>query len=116
MYNSLSISSNTSVDERDIVSTVAGPTIIVIPGVNDGKYVANTVDLVNGVHGTKKKKNNIKKKKKKMKDMMIASMPSTANISIYMSLDSRCWCQYLTLPVILYLCCCHSTNIQLLMQ
>ncbi len=40
------------------------------------KNVANTVDLVNGVHGTKKKKNNKKKKKKKMKDMMIASTPA----------------------------------------
>ncbi len=51
------------------------------------KSVANTVDLVNGVHGTKKKKNNKKKKKKKMKDMMIASMPSTADISLRMLLD-----------------------------
>jgi hypothetical protein len=40
------------------------------------------------VHGTKKKKNNKKKKKKKMKDMMIASTPSTADIFLYMSLDS----------------------------
>jgi hypothetical protein len=40
------------------------------------------------VHGTKKKKNNKKKKKKKIKDMMIASMPSTADISLYMLLDS----------------------------
>jgi hypothetical protein len=84
MYDSLGISSNASVDERDVVSTVAGPTIIINPGVDDGKNVANTVDLVNGVHGTKKKKNNKKKKKKKMKDMMIASMPSTADISLYM--------------------------------
>ncbi len=87
MYNSLGVSSNASVDERDIVSTVAGPTIIINPGVDDGKNVANTVDLVNGVHGTKKKKNNKKKKKTKMKDMMIASMPSTADISLYMLLD-----------------------------
>jgi hypothetical protein len=88
MYDSLGISSNASVDERDIVSTIAGPTIIVNPGVDDGKNVANIVDLVNGVHGTKKKKNNKKKKKKKMKDTMIASMPSTADISLYMPLDS----------------------------
>jgi hypothetical protein len=87
MYNSLGISSNASVNERDVVSTVAGPTIIVNPEVDDGKNVANTVGLVNGVHGSKKKKNNKKKKKKKMKDMMIASMPSTADISLYMSLD-----------------------------
>jgi hypothetical protein len=87
MYNSLGISSNASVNERDIVSTVAGPTIIINLGVDDSKNVANTVDLVNGVHGTKKKKNNKKKKKKKMKDMMIASMPSTADISLYMLLD-----------------------------
>jgi hypothetical protein len=66
MYNSLGISSNASVNEHDIVSTVAGPTIIVNPGVDDGKNVANTVDLVNSVHGTKKKKNNKKKKKKKI--------------------------------------------------
>jgi hypothetical protein len=46
MYNSLGSSSTASVDERDIVSTVAGPTIIVNPGVDDGKNVANTVDLV----------------------------------------------------------------------
>ncbi len=39
------------------------------------------------MHGTKKKKNNKKKKKKKMKDMMIASTPSTADISLYMLLD-----------------------------
>ena len=88
MYDSLGISSNASVDERDVISTVAGSTIIVNPGVDDGKNVANTVDLVNGVHGTKKKKNNKKKKKKKMKDMMIASTPSTTDISLYMSLDS----------------------------
>ncbi len=88
MYDSLGVSSNASVDERDVVSTVAGPTIIVHLGVDDGKNVANTVDLVNGVHGTKKRKNNKKKKKKKMKDMMIASTPSTAHISLYMSLDS----------------------------
>jgi hypothetical protein len=88
MYDSLGVSSNASVDERDVVSTIAGPTIIVNLGVDDGKNVANTVDLVNGVHGTKKKKNKKKKKKKKMKDMMIASMPSTADISLYMSLDS----------------------------
>jgi hypothetical protein len=88
MYDSLGVSSNASVDERDVVSTVAGPTIIVNLGVDDGKNVANTVVLVNGVHGTKKKKNNKKKKKKKMKDMMIASMPSTADISLYMLLDS----------------------------
>ncbi len=87
MYDSLGISSNASVDEPDVVSTVAGPTIIVNPGVDDGKNVANTVDLVNGVHGTKKKKNNKKKKKKKMKDIMIASTPSTADISLYMLLD-----------------------------
>jgi hypothetical protein len=87
MYNSLGISSNASVNERDVISTVAGPTIIVNPGVDDGKNVANTVDLVNGVHGTKKKKNNKNKKKKKMKDMMIASTPSTSDISLYMSLD-----------------------------
>jgi hypothetical protein len=62
MYDSLGISSNASVDERDVVSTMAGPTIIVNPGVDDGKIVANTVDLVNSVHGTKKKKNNKKKK------------------------------------------------------
>ena len=66
MYVSLGVSSNASVDERDIVSTVTGPTIIINPGVDDGKNVANTVDLVNGVHGTKKKKNNKKKKKKKI--------------------------------------------------
>jgi hypothetical protein len=88
MYHSLGVSSNASVNERDVVSTVAGPTIIVNPGVDDGKNVANTVDLVNGVHGTKKKKNNEKKKKKKMKDMVIASMPSTADIYLYMLLDS----------------------------
>jgi hypothetical protein len=88
MYNSLGVSSNASVDERDVVSTIAGPTIIVNPGVDDGKNVANKVDLVNNVHGTKKKENNKKKKKKKMKDMMIASTPSTADISLYMSLDS----------------------------
>ncbi len=88
MYNSLGVSSNASVDERDVVSTVVGPTIIVNPGVDYGKNVANTVDLVNGVHGTKKKKNNKKKKKKKkMKDIMIASTPSTADISLYVSLD-----------------------------
>jgi hypothetical protein len=86
MYNYLGVSSNASVDERDVISTIAGPTIIVNPGVDDGKNVVNTVDLVNGVRGTKKKKNN--KKKKKMKDMMIASMPSTPDISLYMSLDS----------------------------
>ncbi len=116
MYDSLGISSNASVNERDIVSTVAGPTIIVNPGVDDGKNVANTVDLVNGMNGTKKKKNNKKKKKKKMKDMMIASTPATADKYLYMSLDCRCWCQYLTLPIILYLCCRRSTTIQLLMQ
>jgi hypothetical protein len=87
MYDSFGVSSNASVDERDVLSTVAGPTIIVNPGVDDGKNVAKTVDLVNGVHGTKKKKNNKKKKKKKMKDMMIASTPSTTDISLYMSLD-----------------------------
>jgi hypothetical protein len=87
MYDSLGVSSNASVDERDVASTVAGPTIIVNPGVDDGKNVANTVDLVNSVHGTKKKKNNKKKKKKKMKDTMIAFMPSTTDISLYMSLD-----------------------------
>jgi hypothetical protein len=87
MYDSLGVSSNASVNEHDFVSTVAGPTIIVNLGVDDGKNVANTVDLVNGVHGTKKKKNNKQKKKKKMKDMMIASMPSTTDISLYMSLD-----------------------------
>jgi hypothetical protein len=65
MYDSLGISSNASVDERDVVITVAGPTIIINLGVDDGKNLANTVDLVNGVHGTKKKKNNKKKKKKK---------------------------------------------------
>jgi hypothetical protein len=75
MYDSLGVSSNASVDERDVVSTIAGLTIIVNPGVNDGKNVANTVDLVNSVHGTKKKKYNKKKKKKKMKAIMIASMP-----------------------------------------
>ncbi len=80
MYDSLGVSSNASVNERDVISTIAGPTIIVNLGVDDGKNVANTVDLVNGVHGTKKKKNN-KKKKKKMKGMMIASTP------LYMSLD-----------------------------
>jgi hypothetical protein len=80
MYDSLGISSNASVDERDGVSTIAGPTIIINPRVDYGKNVANTVDLVNGVHGTKKKKNNKKKKKKKMKDMMIASTPSTADL------------------------------------
>jgi hypothetical protein len=58
MYNSLGVSSNASVDERDIVSTVAELTIIINPGVDDGKNVANTVDLVNLVHGTKKKKKN----------------------------------------------------------
>jgi hypothetical protein len=52
MFDSLGVSSNTSVNERDIISTVAGPTIIVNPGDDDGKNVANTVDLVNGVHGT----------------------------------------------------------------
>jgi hypothetical protein len=52
MYDSLGISSNASVNERDVVSIFAGPTIIVNPGVDDGKNVANTVDLVNGVHGT----------------------------------------------------------------
>jgi hypothetical protein len=88
MYDSLGVSSNTSVDECDIVSTVAGPTIIVNLGVDGGKNVANAVDLVNGVHGTKKKKYNKKKKKKKMKDMMIASTPSTADVSLYMLLDS----------------------------
>jgi hypothetical protein len=88
MYDSLGVSSSASVDERDVVSTIAGPNIIVNPGVDSGKNVANTVDLVNGVHGTKKKKNNKKKKKKKMKDMMIASTPSTADISLYMLLDS----------------------------
>jgi hypothetical protein len=87
MYDSLGVSSNASVNERDVVSTIAGPTIIVNPGVDDGKNVENTVDLVNGVHGTKKKKNSKKKKKKKMKNMMIASTPSTADISLYMSLD-----------------------------
>jgi hypothetical protein len=87
MYDSLGVSSNASVDKRDVVSTVAGPTIIVNPGVDDGKNVANTVDLVNGAHGTKKKKKNKKKKKKKMKDMMIASTPSTTDISLYKSLD-----------------------------
>jgi hypothetical protein len=87
MYDSLGVSSNTSVDERDVISTIAGPTIIVNLGVDDGKNVANTVDLVNGVHGIKKKKNNKKKKEKKMKDMMITSTPSTADISLYMSLD-----------------------------
>ncbi len=87
MYNSFGVSSNASVDEREVVSTVVGPTIIVNPGVDNGKNVANTVDLVNGVHGTKKKKNNKKKKKKKMKDMMIASTPSTADISLYVLLD-----------------------------
>jgi hypothetical protein len=65
MYDSLCISSNASVDERDVVSTIAGPTIIVNPGVDDGKNVANTVDLVNGVHGTKMKKNNKKKRRRK---------------------------------------------------
>jgi hypothetical protein len=49
MYDSLGIYSNASVDECDIVSTVAGFTIIVNLGVDDGKNVANTVDLVNGV-------------------------------------------------------------------
>ncbi len=88
MYDSLGVSSNASVNEHGFVSTVAGPTIIINPRVDDGENVANTVDLVNGVHGTKKKKNNKKKKKKKMKDMIIASTPSTANISLYMSLDS----------------------------
>jgi hypothetical protein len=88
MYDSLGVSSNASVGERDVTSTIAGPTIIVNPGVDDGKNVVNTVDLVNGVHGTKKKKNNKKKKKKKMKDIMIASTPSTADISLYMLLDS----------------------------
>ncbi len=83
MYDSLGVSSNDSVDERDVVSTVAGSTIIINPGVDDGKNVANTVDLVNGVHGMKKKKNNKKKKKKKMKDMMIASTPSTTYLSLY---------------------------------
>jgi hypothetical protein len=87
MYDSLGVSSNASVNERDVVSTVAGPTIIVNLWVDDGKNVANTVDLVNGVHGTKKKKNNKKKKKKKMKDMMMVSTPSTADISLYMLLD-----------------------------
>ncbi len=87
MYDSFGVSSNASVNERDVVSTVAGPTIIINPGVDDDKNVANTVDLVNGVHGTKKKKNNKKKKKKKMEDMMIASTPSTADISLYKSLD-----------------------------
>ncbi len=67
MYDSFGISSNASVDEHDVVSTISGPTIIVNLGVDDGKNVANTVDLVNGVHGTKKKKNNKKKKKKKRK-------------------------------------------------
>ena len=66
MYNSLGVSSNASVDECDVVSTIAGPTIIMNPGVDDGKNVANTDDLVNGVHSTKKKKNNKKKKKKKI--------------------------------------------------
>jgi hypothetical protein len=88
MYNSLGVSSNASVDERDVVSTITGPTIIVNPGVDDGENVVNAVDLVNVVHSTKKKKNNKKKKKKKMKDMMIASTPSTSDISLYMSLDS----------------------------
>ncbi len=87
MYDSLGVSSNASVDEHDVISIIAGPTIIINPGVDDGKNVANTVDLVNGVHGTKKKKNDKMKKKKKMKDMMILSMPSTADISLYMSLD-----------------------------
>jgi hypothetical protein len=87
MYDSFGVSSNASVNEHDIVSTVAGPTIIVNPGFDDGKNVANTVHLVNGVHGTNKKKNNKKKNKKKMKDMMIGSMPSTADISLYMLLD-----------------------------
>jgi hypothetical protein len=39
------------------------------------------------VHGTKKKKNNKKKKKRKIKDMMIASTPSTTEFSLYMLLD-----------------------------
>jgi hypothetical protein len=52
MYNSLGVSSNASVDERDVISTITGPTIIKNLGVDDGKNVANTVDLVNNVHGT----------------------------------------------------------------
>ncbi len=60
MYNSLGVSSNASVNECDVVSTVAGHTIIVNLGVDYGKNVVNTVDLVNGVHGTKKEKNNKK--------------------------------------------------------
>jgi hypothetical protein len=87
MYDSLGVSSTASVNEHDVVSTIVGPTIIVNPGVDDGKNVANTVDLVNGVHGTKKKKNNKKKKKKKLKDMMIESTPSKTDISLYMLLD-----------------------------
>ncbi len=65
MYVSLGVSSNASVNECDIVSIVAGHTIIVNPGVDDGKNVANTVDLVNGVHGTKKKKNNNRRRRRK---------------------------------------------------
>ncbi len=78
MYNSLGVSSNSSVDERDVISTVAGPTIIVNPGVDDGKNVANTVDLVYGVHGTKKKKNYKKKKKKKAEARCADSCSNTS--------------------------------------
>ena len=95
--------SNASVDEHDVGSIVAGPTSIVNPGVDDGGNVTNTVDAVNGAHGTKKKRNNKTKKKKKTKDTMIASTSSTTDLSLYIHNWTRHhWCQYHTPPVSLY--------------